>query len=37
MAPGSAKLVELKGTRRDQGEVENGELEGVELLLKEVK
>jgi hypothetical protein len=37
MAPGSAKLVELKGMRRDPDEVENGELEEVELPLKEAK
>ena len=37
MAPGSAKLVELKGMRRDPDEVESGELEEVELPLKGVK
>jgi len=37
MVLGSAKLVELKGTRRDLDEVENGELEEVELALKEAK
>ena len=37
MAPGSAKLVELKGTQRDPDEVESGELEEVELPLKEPK
>lgn len=37
MALGSAKLVELKGMRRDPDEVESGELEEVELPLKEAK
>lgn len=37
MAPGSAKLVELKGMQRDPDEVESGELEEVELPQKEAK
>ena len=37
MALGSAKLVELKGMRRDPDEVESGELQEAELLLKEAK
>lgn len=37
MALGSAKLVELKGMRRDPDEVESGELEEIELPLKEAK
>jgi hypothetical protein len=37
MALGSAKLVELKGMRRDLDGVESGELEEVELPLKEAK
>ena len=35
MAPGSVKLVELRGVERDPDEVESGELEEVELPLKE--
>jgi hypothetical protein len=37
MVLGSAKLVELKETRRDPDEVESGELEQVELALKAAK
>jgi hypothetical protein len=37
MAPGSAKLVEQKEMRRDLDEVESGELEEVEVPLKEAK
>lgn len=37
MGLGSAKHVELKGMRRDPDEVESGELEEVELPLKEAK
>ena len=37
MAPGSAKLVELKGMQRDPDEVESGELEEVEQPLKEAE
>lgn len=37
MALGSAKLAELKGMLRDPDEVESGELEEIELPLKEAK
>ena len=37
MVLGSVKLVELKGMRKDLDEVESGELEEIELPLKEAE